>query len=1088
MKRLLLTACGVFAMCVITFAQTRQITGKITNASNQGVASATLKVKNAKVVGVSKEDGQFSISIPAGKVTLEVSSVGYASKDVTVGANETSVNVVLGDQDGQLGEVVVTALGITKEKKALGYATTTIKAEDITIAGSPNFATALYGKAPGVTIGATPGGATSAVNISIRGLSSITGNTQPLIVMNGVPIRNGEAKNNDYWGDQRLRGNGLLDINPEDIDNISILKGASAAALYGSEAVNGVVLITTKSGAKGKKGLGVDFSANAGVDNVAYLPRYQDVRGPGSPLSYNAGGGLQSATVNGVAIRMVPNFTVNFGAPFDGQPILSWDGKVRPYSAQKDNYKSLFQQGKNSSATVSVSHASDVASIRFSLTHQRNEGLSIGSLNTKNIANLNSSFKIAKNFTTDLMVNFINQHTKNRPYSVDRLLNNFTGMISTFDNGQWYQDKVMTSKGYRYVTGAGNSATPAENIIYNGFKGDIADYMWRIKAHRSDEHSNRLIASITNNWQIVKGLKFRSRISTDFTSTKSEDKQLSERPLAIGNSGYFGMSNQESVINYADALLTYSKKFNDDLEVNVTGGYTATKESASSVSRGTNGGLSTENMFDVSASVNVPNNGSFRSSMVRDAFLGTLNASYKNYLFAEATVRRDRTSTMNPNNNSFVYPSVNASFVFSDAFSMPAFISYGKLRASWGVVGNYPSAYSANVAYSQNTLGNQGGAQPILFTTVPTGTFGNDLIKPEQKNEIEFGLEFRFFKNRFGLDLAYYNAQVKDQILPLTLPPTSGAGSILTNIGTLRNQGIELSINGLIIDKKDFKWDATLNLAKNANKVEALAPGLTNLLHADYDGNAAQLVSEVGQPMGDILAHPILTNAKGEKIVGGNGVYQLDANKMIKAGNAMPKLTGGLSNTFTYKNFSLDALIDFRYGGHVMPTGINWLHSRGLTEESLTAMDASRGGLQYKAIINGVEQTFNDGMLMDGVLADGSKNTKIISQATYYNSTYNWGGPQYSQSRYELYVKENSYIKMRELSLGYSFASKIAAKIGANKLRLSVYGRNLFYLYRTIKDIDAEQTTAGSRWYQNVSNVGTNPSSRSFGIMLRASF
>jgi outer membrane receptor protein involved in Fe transport len=661
-------------------------------------------------------------------------------------------------------------------------------------------------------------------------------------------------------------------------------------------------------------------------------------------------------------------------------------------------------------------------------------------------------------------------------------------MISTFDNGQWYQDKVLTSKGYRYVTGAGNSATPAENIIYNGFKGDIADYMWRIKAHRSDEHSNRLIASITNNWQIVKGLKFRSRISTDFTSTKSEDKQLSERPLAIGNSGYFGMSNQESVINYADALLTYSKKFNDDLEVNVTGGYTATKESASSVSRGTNGGLSTENMFDVSASVNVPNNGSFRSSMVRDAFLGTLNASYKNYLFAEATVRRDRTSTMNPNNNSFVYPSVNASFVFSDAFSMPAFISYGKLRASWGVVGNYPSAYSANVAYSQNTLGNQGGAQPILFTTVPTGTFGNDLIKPEQKNEIEFGLEFRFFKNRFGLDLAYYNAQVKDQILPLTLPPTSGAGSILTNIGTLRNQGIELSINGLIIDKKDFKWDATLNLAKNANKVEALAPGLTNLLHADYDGNAAQLVSEVGQPMGDILAHPILTNAKGEKIVGGNGVYQLDANKMIKAGNAMPKLTGGLSNTFTYKNFSLDALIDFRYGGHVMPTGINWLHSRGLTEESLTAMDASRGGLQYKAIINGVEQTFNDGMLMDGVLADGSKNTKIISQATYYNSTYNWGGPQYSQSRYELYVKENSYIKMRELSLGYSFASKIAAKIGANKLRLSVYGRNLFYLYRTIKDIDAEQTTAGSRWYQNVSNVGTNPSSRSFGIMLRASF
>jgi len=1087
MKRLLLTACGVFAMCVITFAQTRQITGKITNASNQGVASATLKVKNAKVVGVSKEDGQFSVNVPSGKVVLEVSSVGYASKDVTVGANETTVNVVLAAQDGQLGEVVVTALGITKEKKALGYATTTIKAEDITIAGSPNFATALYGKAPGVTIGATPGGATSAVNISIRGLSSITGNTQPLIVMNGVPIRNGEAKNNDYWSDQRIRGNGLLDINPEDIENISILKGASAAALYGSEAVNGVVLITTKSGTKGKKGLGVDFSANAGVDNVAYLPRYQDVRGPGSPLNYNAGGGFQYFTVNGVSIRAVPNFTVNFGAPFDGQPILTWDGKVRPYTAQKDNYKALFQQGKNSSATVAVSHASDVANIRLSLTHQRNEGLSIGSLNTKNIANLNSSFKISKNFSTDVMVNFINQHTKNRPYSIDRLINNFGGMISNFDNGQWYQDKAMTSKGYRYVQ-SGNSATPAENILYNGFKDAIADYMWRVKAHRSDEYSNRLIASITNNWQIVKGLKFRSRISTDFTSTKSEDKQLSERPLVFGPSGYFGMSNQENVINYADALLTYNKKIGDDLDVSVTGGYTATKESFNSVSRGTNGGLSTENMFDVSASVNTANSGSYRSSMVRDAFLGTLNASYKNYLFAEATVRRDRTSTMNPNNNTFVYPSVNTSFIFSDAFAMPSFISYGKLRASWGIVGNYPGAYAANVLYNQNTLGTQGGAQPILFTTVPTGTFGNESIKPEQKNEIELGVEFRFLKNRFGLDIAYYNAQIKDQILPLTLPPTSGAGSILTNIGTLRNQGIEVSINGLILDKKGFKWDATLNLAKNANKVEALAPGLTNLLHADYDGNAAQLVSEVGQPMGDLLAHPVLTNAKGEKIVGSNGVYQLDGNKMVKVGNAMPKLTGGLNQTFSYKNFSLDALIDFRYGGHVMPTGINWLTSRGLTEESLTAMDASRGGLQYKAIVNGVEQTYNDGMLMDGVLANGSKNTKIISQATYYNETYNWGGPQYSNSRYELYIKENSYIKVRELSLGYTFGSKIAAKIGANRLRLSVYGRNLFYLYRTLKDLDAEQTVAGSRWYQNVNNVGTNPSSRSFGIMLRASF
>lgn len=1071
-------------------AQTRKVTGKISSSDNKAVVSATISVKNSKVKTVSNEAGQFTITVPSGAVTIEVSSIGYASKQVTIGANQTTSDVVLTASQNELSEVVVTALGISKEKKALGYATTTIKSESLVQAASPNFATALYGKAPGVTIGATPGGATSAVNISIRGLSSITGKTQPLIIMNGVPIRDGEASNNNYWADQRIRGNGLLDINPEDIDNISILKGASAAALYGAEAVNGVVLITTKNGSKtGKKGLGVDFSTSVSVDQVAYLPQYQNVRGAGAPLNVSNGGqdaaGFIYYTVNGQRMRALPGYSINYGAKFDGQPIMTWDGKVRPYTAQTNNYAGLFQDAQNSNTTIALSNGNENANFRFSLTHSENQGVSVGAKNTKNIANLNTSFKIGKNFSTDIMVNLINQQTHNRPYSVDRLLNNFTGMIGIFDNGQWYKDKVITSLGYRYRNGSDQSLTPNENIIYSNFRGDIADYMYRVIANTSDENSNRLISSVTNNWQITKNLRFRSRISTDFTNQSTEDKNRSEVPLIFGNSGYYGMSSYQSTINYTDALLTYNNKLGKDLEYNVTGGYTASKETSSSLSRGTDGGLSTENMYDLAASVNTPWSGSNRFSLVKDALIGTLNANYKNYLFTEATVRRDRTSTMNPNNNSFVYPSVNASFIFSEAMdNIPSWLSYGKLRASWGMVGNYPSPYMANVAYNQSTLGNIYGGQPVLYTQVPTGTFGNDGIRPEQKNEIELGLEARFFNNRFGLEFSYYNAQVKDQILPLTLPSASGAGSILTNIGTLRNQGLELALNGTIIQQNGFKWEATLNLAKNINKVEALAPGLTRLLHADYDGNAAQLVSEVGQPMGDILAHPVLTDANGNMKVGSDGLYLLDANKMEKYGNAMPKLTGGLINGFTYKNFTLDALIDFRYGGSVMPTGINWMTSRGLTKESLNYMDKEHGGLTYTS--GGV--TYNDGMLLPGVKADGTKNDIIVSQAYYYWNTYNWGGPQYSSSRYSLYIQENTYIKMREIAIGYNFGAKIASKIGANKLRLSVFGRNLFYLYRTIKDIDSEQTTAGSRWYQNVSNVGTNPSSRTFGVMLRASF
>lgn len=1072
----------------------------VQDAKGAPLAGATVRETGTKNVVLSSETGAFSISVSP-TASLTISYVGFDDQVLQVGSNST-FNVTL-QTKGTLQEVVVTSLGISKEKKALGYATTTIKAEDLTQAGSPNFATALYGKAPGVRIGATPGGATSAVNINIRGINSITGKNQPLIILDGVPIRNGEARNNDYWSDQRVRGNGLLDINPEDIDNISILKGASAAALYGSEAVNGVVLITTKSGPKGKKGLGVDVTANYSQDEVAYLPRYQNKRGAGiSNKIANLGQddeGWRYFTVNGQQIRSNPAASINYGPVFDGKPTLGWDGKIRPYVAQKDNYKGLFQTAHNSSISVAVTQSSENSNMRFSLTRQQNEGVSIGAQNSKNIANFNSSFRFAKNFTTDVMINYINQKTHNRPYSVDRMLNNFTGMMGRFDNADWYFDRYQTSKGYRFVQGTGQSLTPDENIIYPGFKSDIADYVWRVNKINEDEYSNRVIASLTNNWQIMKDLRFRTRLSTDFTSMRTESRSATERPLAFGNSGGFGLSSYLSSILYGDALLTYTKKLNKDFELSVMGGYTANKELAQSVSRSTNGGLSTENMFDIAASINTPNSGSSRYSLVKDAFVGTVNLNYKGYLFVEGNVRRDRTSTMNPNNNSFVYPSVNASFIFSDAFATPLWLSYGKVRASWGIVGNYPDIYGANVAYSQSTLGAQGGSS-VIYTTIPS-SFGNDGIKPEQKHEYEFGLETKFLKNRVSFEASYYNGQIVDQILPLTLPASSGAGSILTNIGTLRNTGLEMALSGIPVQTKSVRWELGVNVASNTNKVEKLAPGLTNLLHADFDGNAAQLLSEVGRPMGDFYAHPVAVDSKGEKIVDPNGMYKVDPNKMNRIGNAMPKMVGGFFNTISYKGFTLDATIDFRFGGYVMPTGIYWMISRGLLEESTKYMDKESGGLSYYydgtgkriqtsgAAGPGGEKVFNDGILLPGVKADGTKNDYIASSADYYWTVYNWGGPQYSpNTRYELYIQKNSYIKFRELSISYNIPTSVIKHIGAKKVQFSVFGRNLFYLYRTLKDLDAEQTTAGSRWFQSLTNVGTNPSTRSYGVMLRASF
>ncbi|RRB07710.1 SusC/RagA family TonB-linked outer membrane protein [Larkinella rosea] len=1097
-------------MCLVVsapaFAQT--ITGKVTASTDgQALPGVSILVKGTTSGTTTDASGKFSLS--AGKSgTLVFSFIGYKSKEVAI-ENRSVIDVTLDEDASILDEVVVTAFGVSQEKRALGYATAVVNNEALVKTASPNFATALYGKAPGVMINATPGGATSAVSISIRGLSSITGNTQPLIVMDGIPIRNGEVRNNDYWGDQRIRGNGLLDLNPADIENISILKGASAAALYGSEAVNGVVLVTTKRGKAGK-GLGVDFSASYSVDKIAYLPRYQNVRGPGYMLNYSNGGqdanGFISYDTNGDGVgdtRGLLNATVNFGPKFDGQPVMAFDGVIRPYSPSNNSYADLFQNAHSSNINLAVSQATDKSNLRFSYTRQDNGMISYNAKNSKNIMNLNSSFHINKKLTTDLMVNFVNQTTHNRPYKVDRMINNFTGMMNRFENADWYFNKYQTSLGYKFVTGTNQSLTPGENIIRNGFKSDIGDYVWSTRANTYDEYSNRVIASLTQNWEIIDGLNLRGRIGTDITSERIEDKQRSSIPLAFGYSGSFAMNNNLYNNVYGDVLLSYSRKLNTDITLSAKAGYTANKQLNTFVSRSTNGGLSTENFYDISASVNTAGGSNTRDRYVRDAYFGTVNFDYKNSFFVEGTIRRDRTSTLITGNNAFTYPSVNTSLVFSDFLDLPVVVSYGKLRASYGIVGNYPVIYSANNAYNQGNLSlQQTGGSSVLYTNI-SNAYGNDKIRPEQKREFEVGLEARFFRNRLGLDLAYYNAQIVDQILPLTIAASSGAKSVLANIGTLRNQGLELALNYTPIKgvgANDFNWDIILNLAKNSNKVEKLANGSTELLHADYDGNAAQLRSVVGQPMGDIYAHGILKNASGQPVVGTNGLYQLDGANWIKVGNSMPKLTGGLINSVSYKGFNLDIVTDFRYGGYIMPTGINWLTSRGLTEESLTAMDAEHGGLSYYIDANGKgvqtsgtagpagQVVYHDGMLMSGVLANGEANTNVVSQATYYNATYNWGGPQYGNARYELFVKENSYIKMREISLGYRIPANLTRRIGTQNLTLSVFGRNLFFIYRTIKDLDAEQTNSSTRWTDNISNAGNNPSFRTMGVMLRASF
>jgi iron complex outermembrane receptor protein len=1111
MRKLLYESLLVFLM-VLCFqnakAQNTTISGVITDNANLPVPSVIVKEKGTKVETITDENGAFTISVREG-ATIVVSSIGFKTTELKA---VDGMKIKLASSTNELEGVTVTALGQSKKNKSIGYATSIIKADAIVKTASPTIANSLYGKAPGVRISSTPGGA-GAINIQIRGINSITGRNQPLIILDGVPIRDGEVNNNDYWNQQRVKNNGLADINPEDIENISILKGASAAALYGSEAVNGVVLITSKSG-KGKKGLGIDFSSSYSGNEIAYLPRFQYERGPGwsnanYTSSFLAPDGFAHYDTNGDGVadtRGVSASSNNFGPRFDGQPVMSWDGVVRPYSAQRDGYKNMFQNAWDGTTNFAITNSTENSNIRFSYTHIESEGLSMGNNNKKNNFNVNASFKTGK-LKTDVIVSYMNQDIHNRTFAMDRLVNNFTGMLSPFDNGDWYKAKYKTSLGYKYVTGQGTqSLTPSENIFRNGYKTDILDYFWNTNAKQQDEITNRLIASVTETLSITNDLTLRGRISTDLTSVNIENKNPVEIPLLYqfggdGDvSGSFMMEDQDYNILYGDLLLTYNKKINEDFGVNAVVGYSGTQETGRIISRSTNRGLSVEGWYDMNSSIGLATSTSSRYETIKDAVFGTLSGSFKNYLFIEGTIRRDRTSTMNPNNNAFTYPSVNSSFVLSDAVQLPEFISYAKMRGSWGKVGNYPDRYRANVAFIQTTLGTQGTTNPVLITN-SQDLYGNEAIKPEMKTEYELGFETKFFDRRLGLDFSYYNATIKDQILDLSLAPTTGASKILANVGELSNKGFEVALTGSPFRTESFSWDVTLNWAKNTNKILKLANGASELLHADYDGSAAQLKSVVGDPMGGIYAHPIKTDASGNKMVDSDGYYMLDGDKWEKYGTAMAKGVGGLLNSFTYKNFTLDVNIDYSYGGYLMPTGVNWMISRGLTEESLNYSTNERGGLTYYMdggkgvqVPNSStagpagQQLFRDGMLMDGIAPDGSANTNVISQAGYYNMTYNWGGPQYSSSRYELYIQKNDYVKLREVSLAFNVPSSYAAKIGATKLSLSLFGRNLFYIYRTIKDMDAEATTSGSRWDKNVNNAGLSPSTRSYGVMLRASF
>ncbi len=1108
--------------------------GVIKDASGEPVIGASVRVKGTSIGSITDVDGKFSIPNAKRGDVIQVTFVGYQAQEVKFVGQPLSI--ILADDSQLLNEVVVTALGIKKEAKKLGYAVSSISSDELTKTGGANLTSGLYGKATGVRISQAPGGGTSAISISVRGLSSITGNTQPLIIMDGVPIHNGNTNNNDYWTNNRISSNGIVDINPEDVDNISILKGAAASALYGSEAMNGVVMITTKKGKKGG-GTHVDFSTNISFDKVAYMPEIQKEYGPGYD-NWAYGSNDDSRPLTGFSQNRLdrdgntittPNVQTYYtwGAKYDPTKTVTYfDGNERAFTPIDHNqWADIFRTGVNQTYNLSVINSTDRNSMRFSYTYNDVQAMQYNSNNYKHNFNLSGTYDVAKTVKLNYTATFTSQYIKNRPYRISRLTNNYSGMFGGFTDVAYIRDHTVTSLGYMNSQSSVNSGgttstlTPNEQFLYSpmGSTSLMSEYFWQILGKTQEEDHNRFIGSVNPTWEIIPGLILSGRIATDYTTDKIENKNNTENAHIFSTNGtysdYYGLTNSRYSVVYGDVMLMYDKTFAKKHNVSANLGWNARHETYFSSSVGTSNGLTQENWFNLAASVGNKNASMETSDLLKTGMFMTASYGYDGWGFLDGSIRQEKTSTLKNGMNSFWYPSVSASVLFTELFknNLPSWWNYGKVRFSYGVVGNAPEIYRANQAYSQGSLIRE---TSYTYNYVGTGV-GNDNIKPETKHEYEIGIENKFFNNRLGMEFNYYYNDIKDQILTATSAASMGGTSQLMNVGELTNKGIELSVYGTPYVSKDWRWDIRGNIAWNKNMVKKLADGLDALSHLTVDNGAASLESHVGEPMGDWYAYTWKKDADGNYIVDDNGLYVADKTERHKVGNAMPKFTGGFGTTLSWKNLTLDVTFDFRIGGSVLNLPWQYMMDTGTITDAIGIRDYSTGGLFYYSdtenendkssihILSSSEAAkirdsykrgdtklnghyvWDNGVIQKGVKADGTPNDVLVTQFEINDSQYGWGTG--SNQSYQNAIQKNTYVKCREISLAYTLPIKWTSKFACNNLTVSAFARNPFYIYRSLKLFDSE-TSDATNWIYQAQVGGSTASARTFGLSLRASF
>jgi TonB-linked SusC/RagA family outer membrane protein len=1033
----------VVLVAQLTFAQERSVSGVVSDNAGLPLPGVSVLVKGTKTGAQTDFDGKYSIKASSSQVLI-FSYIGMKTQEIT--ASSTNLNVKLKDTSVELEGVVVTALGIKKSEKAIGYAAQSVKGSDITEARESNLVNALSGKIAGVQVTNSSGAVGASSRVVLRGNSSITGNNQALFVVDGVPFDNTSYGNANQSGGRDLP-NGVASISPDDIESMTVLKGPNAAALYGLRASNGVIIITTKSGKAGKSKSVVSFNTNTTFSDPLVLPSFQNSYGQGSTSNYfefvdGAGGGYNDGVDE------------SWGPALDrGLSFVQWDsykvgGAPLPWISHANNVKDFYQTAISTSNNLSLSSGNEDASFRMSVGNTDERGMLPSTDFKKFTISLNGNIKLSEKLSSGVSLMYFNDKSNNLP-------------IAGYNNENAAQQFIWSARSVNFADlkdwrnlPLAPAGTAAEGTPLNWNNNFQNNPYWVLATNRNTFDKDRLTGSAFMSYQLAKDLTATGKVSLDHYSQVTTGRQ------ALGSNSAPDGSYNENTLRYseinAEALLGYKKSITDDINFTINFGANQMRRKVNQTF-GSISALELPNFYNLSnvKSGSTPVSGNNYNEVRIGSLYGFGQVSYKNYFFVDFSGRNDWASVLPAANNSFFYPAVSGSLVLSEILNTTnSAVNYIKLRGGWSKVGGTGAlgAYNLNSTYSlsNNGWGNQASTPNTQY---------NPNLKPETVVGTEIGIDLNAFQNRLRFAGTYYTKVSSDLLVPIQVSASTGFTSVWDNIASMENKGIELQLGVTAIKAKDFSFDIDLNFAKNNNKVTSLGGLDTYILGSQW---GITLEARTGEAYGSLVGRGFAKDSEGN-VIYEDGLPVIESDKKI-LGNIAPDWTGGANFSMKYKGFDFSTLIDAKVGGDVHSMTYAWGRYAGTLEETLIGRETGVVG---------------NGVMSDG--AGGYVQNNVVVSAKSFNQT------AYGNTIEESAVFDATYVKLRQMSLGYTFPKQWLNGTTLQDFKFSIVARNLAILYKAAPHIDPETGFSSSNGNQGM-EFGQIPSARSYGFNVSVKF